>query len=391
MVNDDPPRTRCPLVHVAEITPSSAEEFEPLLEWLRGGHATDTELPFARGTVCADGRLDLCKQDVGVANTKRLLHALEHNDHVRHVLLGTDGLGDEGAALLASHIERDDTLETVYLGCNVIREEGARALGEAISGSETVRALWLKRNPLGVGGARALAVMLERNTHLRTLDLTNTELGDDGFAELARGLARHPSLECLYVGGNGLGVSSMEVLGEALERAPKLTELYLDTNPIGDDGARVIASWISDAGVRILGLASSAIGTDGVRALAASDLRGVRRLDLGYTLSARPLEQAPNAFGDVGVEHLAHWLATDPALRHLDLRRSGITSRGALAIERAMGTNHHMTRVLLGAGIASKVRKRINARCAHNQKTWPELDVPVDVLRIRSVYRSFTS
>lgn len=64
------------------------------------------------------------------------------------LLLGTDGLGDEGAAAVTASAE----VEKLYLRCNEITAGGACRIADNPRASpRVVMGAWLKRNPLGSG------------------------------------------------------------------------------------------------------------------------------------------------------------------------------------------------------------------------------------------------
>ncbi|MBY8876031.1 hypothetical protein [Actinacidiphila acidipaludis] len=104
---------------------------------------------------------------------------------VRNLLLGTDGLGDEGAAAVVEH-SAGTAVETLYPGCNGTTAAGACAIADGLRASQhVVTGVWLKRNPLGTGGGRAAAELLVAADTLRTLDLVQTGLDPAGAAVLA--------------------------------------------------------------------------------------------------------------------------------------------------------------------------------------------------------------
>lgn len=95
---------------IAPIAPRPGEDLAPLIAWLRTGRTPERRLDFPAGTALPDGRLDLCKQAVGPLGVQRIVDALPDSapaarPAVRHVLLGTAGLGDEGAGAVAEALE----------------------------------------------------------------------------------------------------------------------------------------------------------------------------------------------------------------------------------------------------------------------------------------------
>jgi hypothetical protein len=140
---------------VAYVVPRPVAELGPLLDWLRAGRPAGERLDFAVGTALPDGRLDLCKQGLGAEGAALVAEALAQGPSpVRHLLLGTDGLGDEGAEAVAGG---SGDVETLYLGCNGITAGGACRIADQLRASpQVVTGVWLKRNPWAAveGGRR---------------------------------------------------------------------------------------------------------------------------------------------------------------------------------------------------------------------------------------------
>ncbi len=389
MSASSPPRRRCPVAHVQSVTPCPEGELAPLLAWLdASAPLPETPRAFTRGTVLPDGRLDLCKQRVGPLHLQRLLRALAAQPRVRHVLLGTDGLGDQGAQELAAFIEGPESaLETLYLGCNAIGPPGVQRLAAALRQAPAVRALWLKRNPVGLEGAEALADLLRDDPAVAVLDLVNTELGDEGVALIAHALHDNTRLHHLYLGGNGITSSGAASIAAALRHNKHLVGLYLAVNDLGDEGAAVLGPAVAaHPALRRLALTSCDLGPEGARALcgALGARAGLEVLELHRAIATEALGGRPNRLGDEGAGHVAAWLALDPPLRALDLRHNDLTGRGARVIERGLAANTHLAALRLGSHTPRKVKRRIQERLRVEDAP----DLPEHVRVIQSVYRT---
>ena len=397
---DDSPRLLCPLIQVPAFEPCARSELEPLLKWIGEDRPVSAATGFPRGTALPDGRLDLCKQALGLDGALRVLEAIDGNHQIRSLLLGTDGLGDRGAAAAAAMIRdnRAPALETLYLGCNHIAEQGVAELAEALALPHSpVQALWLKRNPVGPGGIAALGALL-RTGKLRLLDLTNTMLGDEGVEVLVAALLdQHdpaaPGLERLLLGSNGVGPRGAAALARLLIRLPTLRELSLAVSRLGDEGARALAQGLAHAhGLEHLNLASCAIGPAGLEELltALRPLPRLQQLDLGTTPSTATLGERDNDFEDLrGGAPIGSYLREEPALRRLDLRRSGLRSRGAMAVLAGLEDNHRLIDLRLGKHVARSVLRRAAALIRRNRGGLELDEAPPDhVAAILSVYRS---
>ncbi|MGC4912188.1 gala protein [Streptomyces albogriseolus] len=381
-----PTPVRCPAIEHPDVPAADPAGLDPLLARLGSERAVEDDETFPLGTLRADGRVDLCKQGLGAAGAARLMPAAAASPHARHVLLGTNAIGDEGASTVARALaggngpHEGHGLHTLYLGCNRIGPDGVTALADALSADDTVRALWLKRNPVTDDGVTALAAMLRRNTALRTLDLVNTGVTAASLRVLLDALTSRPHpVERLFLGGNGLTADSAGLLA-ALVRDAGVRELYLPANHLGDQGAAVLAAAAADSRHPVrLGLGGNGIGPAGARALADA-LGGIEALDLGRPMSERSLGAPANATGDDGAHALASALPGSP-LRRLELRHTGLTGRGAKSLLAAVPDDSPLEYVGLGPGLPRKVKRSFSRRLRPTTAAHPDLRA------IGSVYR----
>ncbi|MFJ4061676.1 leucine-rich repeat domain-containing protein [Streptomyces albogriseolus] len=381
-----PTPVRCPAIEHPDVPAADPAGLDPLLARLGSERAVEDDETFPLGTLRADGRVDLCKQGLGAAGAALLMPAAAASPHARHVLLGTNAIGDEGASTVARTLadgngpHEGHGLHTLYLGCNRIGPDGVTALADALSADDTVRALWLKRNPVTDDGVTALAAMLRRNTALRTLDLVNTGVTAASLRVLLDALTSRPHpVERLFLGGNGLTADSAGLLA-ALVRDAGVRELYLPANHLGDQGAAVLAAAAADSRHPVrLGLGGNGIGPAGARALADA-LGGIEALDLGRPMSERSLGAPANATGDDGAHALASALPGSP-LRRLELRHTGLTGRGAKSLLAAVPDDSPLEYVGLGPGLPRKVKRSFSRRLRPTTAAHPDLRA------IGSVYR----
>lgn len=381
---------QCPIHSPYDVEPCDPEELGPLLRHLEADYPVAGSAVFPRGTVLADGRLDLCKQSLGPGGCRMVTAALAKNTRVRSLLLGTDGIGDRGAEDVAALVDRNPRLQTIYLGCNRITAQGAARLCEVLEENRTVTGLWLKRNPVGPEGAAAVARMLRRNRRLRVLDLVNTGIGAAGLARvLAALIEENRTLERLYLGGNEIdGAETAELLARLLRVNPAIRALLLNVNFLGDSGARRLASALEEnRTLEELGLASCGITHAGAAALfgALPGHPALRQLDLGYSVSTRVLGAPANPLGDAGARAVAGFLNGDPPLQRLDLRRTGIGLKGRASLAEALRTNGHLVELLHDGPQDPRLSERLR-RNRETAEAWRS--VPAEVAMIRSVYRT---
>ncbi|WP_329125880.1 ribonuclease inhibitor [Streptomyces sp. NBC_01465] len=379
-----------PFAGVPPVPPRPVADLTPLLDWLRGGRPAGERIDFTAGTALPDGRLDLCKQALGAEGAALIADVLSQvRSPVRHLLLGTDGLGDEGAVAASGAAG----VETLYLGCNGVTAAGACRIADQLRASpQVVTGLWLKRNPLGTGGGHAAAELIAAARSLRTLDLVQTGLDPAGLMVLADALLAAADsgrrIDRLFLGGNPLGVSGAVVLAEVVS-AGAVGELYVSAAQLGDAGALLLAEALGRAPygrLTRLAVASNGIGPRAVAPLvAAATASGVELLDLGRVRAAGVLRAADNRVDTEAATAMASALAAaEHRLTHLVLTHTGMRSRGAHKLLDTAGHATTATRFVLGQSIAASIKRRLHAHSAHV----PPPTVPPDVSAVRSVHRT---
>lgn len=378
----------CPIQQPLERLDSHAV-LQPLLEYLSHNQPVTKPTTFPRGTVLPDGRLDLCKQQLGIEGCQLVAQALAQNTTISSLLLGTNGIGNAGAKAVAELIEQTPELEIVYLGCNAIEASGVEALSQSLRNNRHVHGLWLKRNPLGLAGAQAIAQLLEHNQHLRTLDLVNTDLGMDGFGVIMQALIRtNRSLERIYLSGNQLEPEAAELVVELLRHNPKLSELYLSVNQFGDRGAQTLAEGLAaNQTLRVLELSSNGIGLEGGATLLEVAFAHPRleQFKLGYAPSTKVLGAQANQLGDRGAQLIGQLLPNNTTIRQLDLTRNGISKLGQTSLAQGLEYNYR----LVDLAINHLQEPLISHYLGRNrQQSGQSIQPHADIARIKSVYRT---
>ncbi|MBB5868794.1 Ran GTPase-activating protein (RanGAP) involved in mRNA processing and transport [Allocatelliglobosispora scoriae] len=377
MPEREPTPVRCPAISHPETGLADPADFDALLARLDDAAPVCSTEDFPRGTLQPDGRVDLCKQGVGPLQVGRVVQTAVRSAHPVHLLLGTNGLGAEGARAVADALTPGHRVQTVYLGCNRIDAAGVQALADRIADDQGVRALWLKRNPIGDDGVARLCSALIGNTALRTLDLVNTGLSVHGLRLLAATLAaRETKLERLFLGGNGLGPAAVSALSEIITTGG-VRELYLAANHLGDTGAIALGE-AAAAHPMTLGLGGNGITPAGAAGLAGLMSRWVA-LDLARPPSERALGATSNVVGDDGAAALAEALPGSD-LRRLDLRYTAITGRGVKLLLTASEASR-LDYLGLSGGVPRRLKRLATSTLG------PAAPAHPDIRAIASVYR----
>jgi len=302
---------------------------------------------FTRGTVCTDGRLDLCKQVIGPCGIKDLLKSLEIDSSkskpkVKHLLLGNNLCGNELGEAVGKFIKSGkSSLTSWYIAGNDLDENGIKPVCEALENDTLVRQLWLKRNPIKLGGIAHIVNMLKTNSYLQVLDLTNTGIMDEGAILLLNNLSK--SLKYLYLSSNGLTDKTCKFIAENIANI-KLTQISLGCNRLTDSGAKYLGQVLAnpDCTIASLEIASCAIGQNGIEYIADA-LKvntSLLKLNLGFLKSTNDIDEIPNIIGSHGAIHFANMLSTNTTLRSIDLSHTGILKAGLIAISDAMSLNN---------------------------------------------------
>lgn len=246
-----------------------------------------------------------------------------------------------------------------------------------------MRGLWLKRNPLGPDGGRIVGAAA--GAGLRTIDLVQTGLDAAGLAVLVDRLLGAGGVGRLFLSGNPLGGEGAEQLARLIA-GDGTEELYVSAAGLGDRGAALVAAALRPGRLRRLSVASNGIGPAAlVELVTAAAQAGVETLDLGRVPAAGHLGATANRLDTEAAALIARALSDAPhRLSHVDLRHTGLTSRGALHLLAGARRAPAPTRYVLGGGIASRVKRELNALAA----AVPELRPHPDVAAIRSVHRT---
>lgn len=319
---------------------SSPILLEPLYDFLQNKEIEkelENEMIFEKGTVCTDGRLDLCKQVIGPNGVNSLINSLKLDSlmktpKVKHLLLGNNVCGNNLGFAVAEFIKSGkSSLTTWYIAGNDMDHIGIEPIAEALEKDNKVTQLWLKRNPLKKEGMFPLVKMLKINTYLQVLDLTNTGILDDGAKILLEGIKINNSLKFLYLSSNGLTEKTCETLKDTLTFT-NIEQLGLGCNRLGNNGAILLSEILlqKDVKLKSLEIASCAIGIEGANAIAkALEInKSLVMLNMGFLKSTNDLDEIPNLIESEGAISIANALLKNNKLRYLDLTYSGIEKSG---------------------------------------------------------------
>ena len=160
------------------------------------------------------------------------------NKTLRHLYLGTNGITQRSAPLIARFLAEDCVLESFYLSCNRLGDDGVEAVARGLAANRTIQRVSLASNCIGPRGAAALAEALAEHPSIALLDLGFTKatvavgelgnfIGDAGAHSLAQMLRTNTTLRSLDLLHNYISQIGVNHLREALKLNQTLVWLQL--------------------------------------------------------------------------------------------------------------------------------------------------------------------
>ncbi|WAS97391.1 TIGR02996 domain-containing protein [Nannocystis punicea] len=330
--------------------------------------------------------LDLQWNEVRLAGARALAAAPQFAG-LRELWLGASHLGAEGATAVATGLPN---LTLLDLYDNDIGPKGVRSIARRL---KHLRTLDVSHNHIGIEGVQAIAGA-ESLAGLRELRLPYNKLDDEGAAALAKA-DRLTRLKLLDLRDNDIGPSGIKVL-LAKKWLSRLETLLLDNNPLGTSASQALAKATHLTRLRALRLTRTGFGPEGAAALASAthlaDLRelfvhrnpirddGVAALMSGPWPRLRVLILASTGIGDEGVRTLAGAPVLS-RLTGLDLSDNQIGDEGlrALAAGRldALVELWFESNPISVAGVAAlaaapHLRRLLRLHLKNNREHWPE-------------------
>ncbi|MBA3548923.1 MAG: DUF924 family protein [Nannocystis sp.] len=176
--------------------------------------------------------------DAGLETVLGALMGPGANKTLRHLYLGTNGITERSAPLIARFLAEDCVLESFYLSCNRLGDEGVEAVARGLAANHTIQRVSLASNCIGPRGAAALADALAEHPSIALLDLGFTKatvavgelgnfIGDAGAQSLAQMLRTNTTLRSLDLLHNYISQTGVNHLREALKVNQTLVWLQL--------------------------------------------------------------------------------------------------------------------------------------------------------------------
>ncbi|CAJ1454110.1 unnamed protein product [Effrenium voratum] len=323
--------------------------------------------------------LDLSGNGLGSEGVQALVPVLEMRERDGGVLerlcLDENGLGPQGAMVLAKGLKKNSVLRGLSLSRNRLMDDGLEALAQALPGacgrrlrrlvlssneltglagqclaeSLTGKAcahlerLDLANNPLEAEGVRFLSELLQKGLpNLKELDLEYTYAGSDGAGHLADAIMAGIPLRRLELCGCRVGAEGAGKLAAALRHPQgcRLTRLGLRGNAIEDEGVTKIANGLLEVGLRCFEFERSQRASSNRSSFASNgpgtsaSRRSTADKTPAFLTQLQELDVANNRIGLFGADALAAVLtgAAKTRLTSLDVSRNCLGRQGVAAL-----------------------------------------------------------
>ncbi|KNC97149.1 GTPase-activating protein RNA1 [Spizellomyces punctatus DAOM BR117] len=200
--------------------------------------------------------LDLSDNAFGPAGAEPLQRLLINNRNIQVLRLNNNGLGIEGARLVAEALvtaaeknkaeERKPALRVVVAGRNRMESKGIQHLCKAFEAhGESLREIRMPQNSIRPEGIQVLMEALAACKNLEHLDLQDNTFTDVGSRSLAKVLPTWEKLRILHVGDCLLSASgSLAVLKALTPGHLNLERLHLAFNEMDSEGAGYVAGML---------------------------------------------------------------------------------------------------------------------------------------------------
>ena len=171
-----------------------------------------------QGGTSALAAIDLGNSELDDASAKSIARGLGNNSMVHTLTLQGNNIGPSGAAALAAALPNASALHTLDLQDNVVGSTGARAFATALSiaaeAPPALKTLMLGWNGIGDEGVAHLAGVLVQNGPLKVLDLSKNRLSAEAGEALVDALETNHVLSAVSLVGN-------EIPHDVLQRTTK--------------------------------------------------------------------------------------------------------------------------------------------------------------------------
>jgi hypothetical protein len=210
-----------------------------------------------------------------------------------------------------------------------MKQSDALHIQNVLRTSRHLTKLSLPENDIDDDLCKAIVGGLVRNTTLLHLDLSHNRIGDGGATALGVVLLQKDlELQSLDLGDNEIRAAGAQAIGDGLAVTRTLRTLSLRLNRLGDLGGETLLDGVrGNTTLATLDVSNNELSTESARVIAEMAAENGTLLTLNVSC---------NSFGAECGQVLRHAAAVSRALRHMDVRTSGILPEDEEAIAREM-------------------------------------------------------
>ena len=283
--------------------------------WGKKRNGVDDLVAKVRSNGTGDSLLIMSMRTFGAVEAEQLCDALGDNQSLKQLLCSGHVIGTRGAVAFGEALQRNQHLEHLALGSSKFGCEGVKALLHGWDNS-TLLVLDLEYKDLKDASTESLRVMLEHEvTGIQELRLGRNSIGSEGVANLCLGMQRNTSLRHLDLQANAFGPEAMEVLSQALSLSRGLVTLRLSSNPSVGRGLNLMTSFGQLKEIHLDKCEISSQQLDSVHTCFSDSCVQV------LSLSENKLDEASGKYLKDIVEHA-------PCLKRLELQRNNLGAKG---------------------------------------------------------------
>lgn len=195
-------------------------------------------LRFEYGSLCSDGRYDMCKQGIKNAFIESC-ESLETAYGIKHYLFGNNkicenDIDNKRLNKLVELIGKRKDIITWFLAGNCINESNIKYIADELYLSDA-KYIWLKMNPIKEG-VYHLGRMITNNK-IELLDLFNTGIDNLSLNKFVLGINKYlPNFKHLYLTINVLNENCSNDFNKMISYMSNLESLYIGVNQWNDSG-----------------------------------------------------------------------------------------------------------------------------------------------------------
>lgn len=285
--------------------------------------------------------LDLRSNGVGIQGSTTLFNALCMNTHITNLDFSTingierNRIGTDGCVSLANLIRRNQVLSHMNLAMCGITAEGCKALGYALPYNTSLTYLDLTANRFGSAGSDAIFANDNAFGCLTTLILSRNALDDEASAAICKQIEQSKTIKNITLSFNNLGKLFLNSLYDALlNGGSSLESLNLSSNNFDKDAIKLLHLIVRDFTIKQFDFSHNTLSTKVIQDLVLASEKNEELTSLDLT---------DTNINDDGAKSLATVITNHKKLQKLILAQNKITDKGGVDIAKAIEHNESLS------------------------------------------------